>query len=445
MRRLLVKLLACCAAISLTGFRAGAQATADPGLAAEIAKIKAIDNHAHPLQVVGAGGADTEETYVSTLEPLDIPVRLRADNPEYILAWRALYGYAHDDMAKSHVRGLMEAKRRVLRERGDGYPLWVLDRLGIDVMFANRVAMGRGLSAPRFRWVPFADPLLFPLNNEGMGRPNPDYRARYAGAERILRRYLQESGLAKPPPTLDEYLRRVVTATLKRQKREGAVALKFATAYHRPLDFAHVAEGEARRVYARHVEGGEPAAGDYKALQDFLFRYIAREAGRLGLPLHIHVGAGASGYFNQSGANPFVLEPVLNDPGLRGTQFVLLHGGFPFAREARALAYKPNVYVECSGLTFSLSARELGEVLRSWLEFVPEKVLFGTDAFEISPEVGWADHGWLTISSGRRALALALTGMLQDGEITRERASELARMVLRDNAVKLYKLKATGW
>jgi hypothetical protein len=31
--------------------------------------------------------------------------------------------------------------------------------------------------------------------------------------------------------------------------------------------------------------------------------------------------------------------------------------------------------------------------------------------------------------------------MLQDGEITRDRAGELARMVLRENARKLYGLK----
>jgi len=31
--------------------------------------------------------------------------------------------------------------------------------------------------------------------------------------------------------------------------------------------------------------------------------------------------------------------------------------------------------------------------------------------------------------------------MMHDGEITRQRAGELARMVLRDNARKLYKLK----
>jgi len=30
--------------------------------------------------------------------------------------------------------------------------------------------------------------------------------------------------------------------------------------------------------------------------------------------------------------------------------------------------------------------------------------------------------------------------MMNDGEISRERAMELARMVMRDNAIKLYKL-----
>lgn len=440
MKRLIV-LMICLAALSQFGVRIEAQLSPDQSLLTEIAKIKAIDNHAHPLQVVSAGQADNDETYVSTLEPLDIPARIRPNNPEYILAWRSLYSYKHTDMADHHVRGLMQAKELVMRQQGDAYPLWVLDQLGIEIMLANRVAMGRGLSAPRFRWVPFADPLMYPLNNERASKLNPDYRARYAGAERVLSRYLKELGVSKLPATLEEYLRTVITATLQRQKREGAIALKFATAYHRPLDFADVPKKEAARVFTRYIGGGEPPANEYKALQDFLFRYIAQEAGRIGLVVHIHVGGGASGYFNQAGANPFVLEPVLNEQSLRDTKFILLHGGFPFAKEARALIYKPNVYAEFSGLTFLLSTRELSEVLRSWLEYVPEKVLFGTDAFEISGEVNWADHGWLTVTSARQALALALTGMINDGEITRERALELAKMVLRDNAIKLYKLE----
>jgi hypothetical protein len=37
-------------------------------------------------------------------------------------------------------------------------------------------------------------------------------------------------------------------------------------------------------------------------------------------------------------------------------------------------------------------------------------------------------------------LAMALTGMVNDGEITHERALEIARLVLRGNAMKLYGL-----
>jgi chemotaxis response regulator CheB len=39
--------------------------------------------------------------------------------------------------------------------------------------------------------------------------------------------------------------------------------------------------------------------------------------------------------------------------------------------------------------------------------------------------------------TGRQALAIALTGMMRDGEISRARAVELARIVLRENAKKL--------
>ena len=57
------------------------------------------------------------------------------------------------------------------------------------------------------------------------------------------------------------------------------------------------------------------------------------------------------------------------------------------------------------------------------------------------PEVDWGEVAWLSNTTARQALALALTGMMEDGEIDRARAMELARMVLHDNAVKLYGMK----
>jgi hypothetical protein len=56
------------------------------------------------------------------------------------------------------------------------------------------------------------------------------------------------------------------------------------------------------------------------------------------------------------------------------------------------------------------------------------------------PEMGWEESGWVDATKGRLALSIAITGMLRDGEISRARAGELARMVLRENARKLYGL-----
>jgi predicted TIM-barrel fold metal-dependent hydrolase len=420
-----------------------AQTSPDSQLVAAIAKIKAIDNHAHPLRYVAAGEKPDDEFDALPLDaigPIPLPVRLSPANTEFIAAWRDLYGYKYDDMSEAHVAELLQIKQRVAREQGEKFPEWALDQLNIETMFANRVAMGRGLVAPRFRFVSFVDPLIFPLSNEAAKRSNPDYRGFYPGEERLLKRYLAEAGLRALPLTLDAYLAKVVTATLEAHKRAGALAVKFEAAYLRKLDFDEADIATARRVYARYVKGGEPGTADYKSLQDFLFRYIARECGRLGLAVHIHSINGAGAYYRQSGSNPLLLESVFNDESLRKTNFVIIHGGYPFTKETGSMMSKPNVYADFSAQTFLIYPRELSDVLRNWLETYPDKILFGTDAFSFGPEVDWPEVAWLSNTSARQSLALALTGMMNDHEITRARAIELAQMALRGNAVKLYGL-----
>jgi predicted TIM-barrel fold metal-dependent hydrolase len=121
----------------------------------------------------------------------------------------------------------------------------------------------------------------------------------------------------------------------------------------------------------------------------------------------------------------------------------MVHGGWPFTGEATALLTKPNAYVDFSEQTAFTSARSVSEVLRKWLEYVPEKVMFATDAYPESKELGWEEAGLIAAKTGREALGLALTGMMRDHDITPDRAVELARMVLRENARKLYKLKTS--
>src|SRR5713226_5366922 len=339
-----------------------AQTTADAGLVAEIAKIKAIDNHTHVTLVVGTGEEDHEYDALpfELIEAFPTMVRYRPDNLEFTAAWRALFGYKYSDMTEAHVRELSEAKRRVMRERGDGYPAWVLDQLGIEIMFANRIAMGRGLTAPRFRWVSYIDALVFPLNNEGARRMNLDYRAFYPAEERLLKRYLADLKLDALPATLKDYLSRVVTPTLEHQTLFGAVAVKFEIAYLRALDLYEASESDAARAYERWVKGGEAPPADYKLLQDFLFRYASREAGRLGLVVHIHCFDGGGGSYVQSGSNPALLDSVFNDPSLRKTNFVIVHGGYPHTKVTAGLLSKPNVWADFSAQDLLIYPRALG-------------------------------------------------------------------------------------
>jgi hypothetical protein len=405
-----------------------------PSIAAEIERIRAIDNHAHPVRVVGSGEQDREfdALPVDNMEPASDPVYLRPGDTGVIAAWRALFG--------GPPANARAAKQRTIQEKGDGYPAWVLDQMGVDVMLANRVAMGRGIQPPRFLWVPYVDALMFPLNNSGLAVKNSDRKAFFSYEEILLRRYLKEADLTALPSSLSEYLARVVTPTLERQKRGGAVAEKFEAAYLRSLDFEKVERATVERVYAQFIAKGAPADAEYKLLQDYLFRYIAAECGRLGMAVHIHTMAGAGSYFDVRGANPLFLESVLNDPTLRKTNFVMVHGGWPFTREITALLEKPNAYLDYSAQSLILPPATLAQTLREWLEFVPEKVLFGTDAYPYSDEMGWEESGWIAARRGREALAIALTTMMRDDVISRDHALELARMVLRENARKLYRL-----
>jgi uncharacterized protein len=421
------------AILVLAALPLAAQLPIDSQLASEIAKIKAIDNHAHPVRPTWGSDKDTDYDAlpVESMDPYTEPVRTRDGSGVALEASRALFGQSPDYKAR---------RRQLMEQMREGYADWVLDQLGIETMLANRVSMGPGLAAPRFLWVPFEDALMYPLNNASLAARNSDRKSFFADEDRLLKRYLKECGLSAPPETLDLYLQKVVTPTLERHKRGGAVAVKFEAAYLRSLDFADVPRAEAARIYlgARALPVTDVA---YKALQDFLLHYIASECGRLGLAVHFHAAAGAGGYFQIAGANPLLLEPLFNDPKLRPVNFAMLHGGWPFTREIAALLSKPNAYADFSQQTFFNYARPASEVIREWLEVAPEKVLFATDAYPFSDEMSWEEAGWVASTTGRQALGLALTGMIHDGEISRERALELARMVLRDNARKLYKLK----
>ena len=420
------------------------QPSIDPQLAREIDSIPAIDNHAHPMLSPPADATDREfdALPVDNMAPQTDPVALRPGWPPLHDAWQALFDVdLQPPLTPDTQKQLDAARARVKAREGEHYSTYILDKSGIGTMVANRVAMGTGVQPPRFLWVPYEDALLFPLNNASMAAQTPDRAQFFALEGKLLARYLHDAGLSKLPPTLDGYINQLVLPTLRRQHDHGAIGAKFELAYLRSLAIGNPTRGEAARRYAKYIDTNtSPDATAYKPLQDYLFRTIALECGRLGMAVHFHSMAGAGSYFSIGGGNPMNMEPLFNDRAMRHTNFVMLHGGWPFVHETGALLQKPNVYLDISQQALVIPAPILATWLREWLELFPDKVLFATDGYPYSAYLGWEESTWLAARNARQALGIALTGMERDGEITPARASQLAHMVLHDNAAALYHL-----
>ena len=413
----------------------------DPRLTSHIDAIRIVDDHAHvvapdmtrdrnfdalPCDALPADGAPT-------------PANVRF-GPDLQAAWKALYGFLGTSDAPDQIKAYESRQAAIRTKMGAGYYTWVLDRAGFDTVLANRIVMGPELSGRRFRWVPYDDALLFPLDNSAGKAASPDRKILFEAEERLLAASMSARGVSSRPASLDDYLTRVVTPTLEAQRRDGALGIKFEAAYLRSLEFLPADRSAAAKAYAAGASGAIDGMA-YRQLQDFLFRYIAAEAGRLGLVVQIHTGSGCGTYFDDRGSDPLLLDSVLNDPDLRRTRFVLLHGGSPFDRHITTLLLKPNAWVDTSMIELLFSPPELARMMRPWLEVNPERVLFGSDAGPFGPGLGWEETTWLAGRRTRRALGLALSGMAADGVVTLARAKEIASGVLRENARSLYGLR----
>jgi predicted TIM-barrel fold metal-dependent hydrolase len=253
----------------------------------------------------------------------------------------------------------------------------------------------------------------------------------------MLRRWMLQEKITKLPADLEGYLR-FISQVLEDNAKNGGIAMKFEVAYFRPTTFGDPTRDQAADLYQHYVNGGIPGEKDYRTFQDYIFRYLVQEGGRLHLPVHIHTAIGIGDYFNLSQSNIMNLESVLRDPRYRNTTFVMIHGGYPLEREAIWLAAMKNVYMDSSFGELAQYPSAFKATLKMWLETFPDKITFGTDCFPYNEVLGAEESYWLGAESSRTALAAALAEMISENEISEARALELAHGYLHDNAVKLY-------
>ena len=210
----------------------------DPRLTSHIDAIRIIDDHAHVVAPDMARDRNFDALPCDALpaEGAPTPANVRF-GPDLQAAWKALYSFIGTSDAPDQIKAY-EARQAAIRSKmGAGYYTWVLDRAGFDTVLANRIVMGPELSGPRFRWVPYDDALLFPLDNSAGKAASPDRKILFEAEERLLTASMSARGVSSRPASLDDYLTRVVTPTLEGQKREGALGIKFEAAYLRSLEF----------------------------------------------------------------------------------------------------------------------------------------------------------------------------------------------------------------
>lgn len=212
--------------------------------------------------------------------------------------------------------------------------------------------------------------------------------------------------------------------------RDGAIAFKSVIAYRTGLDIQQVSEDDARRNFEASRQKLEDAQ---KPFRDFLLCHTMDVARERGLWIHIHAAVGDPDIV-YGRANPGQLYPLLHSERFRGNRVVLVHGGWPWVSEAAAMVgILPNVYLDVSEGALYGMANVRQRVMEA-LEFCPyAKILYGADAS--NPE-----GLWVAARRYKRALGQALGDLAGDGFLSPREAYQAGRMILHDNAARLYGL-----
>lgn len=368
-----------------------------------------VDNHAHPLE------------------------RVQPQDPD---AFRRAFSEAHDpSVARRHVPWAVYY-RWALRDLGDV--------LGIEPT-EDAVLLRRGEEpfAEYARFLVQDARIAWLLLDEGFPPPQRAYSSRemkeMLGVRigRILRLEVLVADLiaqhASFADVVDAFDLRVAGA-----RGDGYIALKSIAAYRTGLAIEPVSSGEAEEAFGparREAEERGSLRLASKLLIDFFVLRALHHAAADEMPVQFHTGYGDPD-LDLRLANPLHLRPIFEDPTLASAPIVLLHESYPYTAEAAYLAVSyPNAYLDIAYTLPPLDRLELIRVTGIALGAAPaSKVLVSSDG------VGIPEQYWLGAIRARDVVGRVLGAMIEADELTAEVAEEMGRMILHDNAVRLYRL-----
>jgi predicted TIM-barrel fold metal-dependent hydrolase len=218
------------------------------------------------------------------------------------------------------------------------------------------------------------------------------------------------------------------------ERATRSVGFKTVAAYRTGLELpaAPPADADVRRAADRWLTVCE-RIGRYRLDDPTLVAHAVHASLPLGLPLQVHTGYGDPD-LTLHRTDPSLLTSFLRALPPGTGPVVLLHC-YPYHRQAAYLANVfPHVMVDL-GLTVNHVGPRGAAVLAETLELAPfGSLLYASDGF------GLAELHHLGAVLFRRALARVLDEWLADDALSDDDADRLARMVLGDNARRIYRL-----
>jgi len=215
-------------------------------------------------------------------------------------------------------------------------------------------------------------------------------------------------------------------------KDRGSVGIKLAHAYGRTLASDNVPEDVAANIFAKALGGGSLSGSEVKQLQDHIIFFLAGMAGEMDQVFQIHTGVQTTwGVIPNS--NPILLLPLIH--ANKSTRFDLFHAGYPYSREIGMLGkHAPNVWLNMCWM-YVITMEGSRQSLNEWIDLVPGDRLLG-----FGSDVGWPEFIYGHLVMGRSCIADILAQKVERDFISKVVALDLVKKMLRDNAIKLYKL-----
>jgi len=419
-----------------------ASAGLEARLLAALAAIPYVDTHTHlpdpvkfaaqfkdkpcdPVWLLGSGTYVAEFTSGSTWDEVKANLATYANHPYYrviLEAFRDLYGLKSDEkLSDANIAAVSERMAAAHRTPG-----WYDEVLRKRANVAHIVWLGSDsgspadVPAPWYHSVWNIDGLVFVSGQ--------DTKTKEWAIDGVRKRFGAKLRTLKDMETL---IGREIDGFFAR----GGAALKSTAAYYRTLDFDDtVPRSRAAGVFAKVANHERVPAAEQRALEDYLMTRVLTAVARNKKPIQFHTG-NQQNWNTVANSTPLGLNRLLVTGKWWDVKFVVLHGGYPYTREAIMMTrYFGNCYLDLAWMVlFSPSAAH--SALAEALDIVPaDRLLMGSDTANLEEMYG-------TIKFTRRVLANVLAGKVRGGFLTEGVALSLARRVLHDNGMALYGIK----